>query len=102
MMKRLLGSLSLLCIGIGTGIGFPATASAIDLYSEADLGATQFIGAGQSYADLGPAFGGHLGLGVFPWLTIGARAAGSTHRSSIPGPTEGEYFQLYNLGAELR
>jgi len=104
MMKNKLRSFPLLCAGIAAsiGIGLPATARAVDLYSQADLGVTQFIGAGKDAAELGPAFGGRLGLGIFPWLTVGAHASGSTHRSSIDGPTEGEYFQIYNLGADLR
>jgi len=75
---------------------------AADFYSEADLGAMVFIGPGADFADPGPAFGGRMGLGIFSWLSIGGFVAASTHQAEVPGPSVGQYFQLYQTGGDLR
>jgi hypothetical protein len=80
----------------------PVTARAASFYSEADLGATVFIGPGADNADPGPSFGGRMGLGIFSWLSIGGFAAASTHEAEVPGPMVGQFFQLYQAGGELR
>jgi hypothetical protein len=80
----------------------PAAARAADFYTEADLGALIFIGPGSENADPGPAFGGRIGLGIFSWLSIGGVVNASTHQAQVPGPSVGQYFQLYQTGGELR
>jgi len=80
----------------------PALARGADFYSEADLGALIFIGPGADDADPGPAFGGRMGIGIFSWLSVGAYASASTHSASVPTPSVGQIFQLYQAGGDLR
>ena len=77
-------------------------ARAADFYSEADLGALIFIGPGADHADPGPAFGGRVGIGIFSWLSLGGAVNLSTHQASLPGPASGQFFQLYQAGADAR
>src|SRR5262249_20812789 len=79
----------------------PAPAYAVDLYSQADAGATFFIGRGGP-AEPGPSFGGRLGIGFLSWLSLGAEVSASTHVADVPGPAVGQYFQLYHAGLDLR
>lgn len=96
-------SLPLLALAIPALAGLaPASARAADFYTEADLGALIFIGPGAENADPGPAFGGRIGVGIFSWLSIGGVVNTSTHQAQVPGPSLGQYFQLYQVGAELR
>jgi hypothetical protein len=83
-------------------LALPAPALAADFYAEADLGARIFLGPGAEHADPGPGFGARMGVGVLSWLSIGAQASGSTHQAVVPGPTVGQYFQLYHTGADVR
>jgi hypothetical protein len=80
----------------------PRPAHAIDLYAEADLGTTMFIGTAADHAALGPAFGGKLGIGIFSWLSLGGQVSGSAHEATVPTPSVGQYFQLYRAAGELR
>jgi hypothetical protein len=79
-----------------------SSAHAGSLYSEADLGATFFLGSGGSHADPGPAFAARIGWEPRGWLTLGAFVYGSTHEATVPTPSSGELFQLYLVGADLR
>ncbi len=80
----------------------PASAAAHDFYSEADLGATIFLGDAANHAAPGPAFGARVGWGPTSWLSLGVLAAGSTHEATVPPPPEGELFQLYQAGIDVR
>jgi hypothetical protein len=79
-----------------------APAQAATFFGEADLGAVIFLGSAGDHADPGPALGARLGFGATPWLSFGARLAGSTHQASVPTPSVGQYFQLYETGVDLR
>jgi hypothetical protein len=80
----------------------PGRAGAVDFYTEADLGALIFMGPGSENADPGPAFGGRIGLGVFSWLSVGGVVNLSTHQAEVPGPSVGQFFQLYQVGGDVR
>jgi hypothetical protein len=77
-------------------------AHALDFYSEADLGATVFLGSAADHAAPGPSLGGRVGLGVLPWLSLGGAVAGSTHAADVPTPSVGQYFQLYQAAFDVR
>jgi hypothetical protein len=79
-----------------------APAGATSFYSEADLGATIFVGSAGAYADPGPAFGARVGLGVTSWLDLGGLVSGSAHAANVPAPAVGQYFQLYHTGFDMR
>jgi opacity protein-like surface antigen len=71
-------------------------------YSEASIGAAGFIGASGEYSRPGPAFGVRAGLDLFSWFSIGAVLAMEVHEANVPPPPEGEYFQIYQGGADGR
>src|SRR5262249_27057234 len=79
-----------------------ASASAGSIYSAADLRAPFSLGSGGSHAAPGPAFGARLGWEPRSWLTLGAFVYGSAHEATVPTPSSGELFQLYEVGADLR
>lgn len=71
-------------------------------YSEADFGATLFLGDAADAAAPGPQLGARVGYGPWSWIHFGALASASVHEATVPPPPEGEYFQLYHLGGDLR
>ncbi len=71
-------------------------------YSEASLGAAAFIGTSGEYSRPGPAFGLRAGLDIFSWFSIGAVLGMEVHEANVPPPPEGEYFQIYQGGADGR
>lgn len=71
-------------------------------YSEASIGAAGFIGTSGEYSRPGPAFGLRAGLDLFSWFSLGAVLAMEVHEANVPPPPEGEYFQLYQGGADGR
>ena len=71
-------------------------------YTEASLGASGFIGSSGEYSRPGPAFGLRAGLDLFSWFSIGLVLAMEVHEANVPPPPEGEYFQLYQGGADGR
>ena len=71
-------------------------------YSEASVGATGFIGTSGEYSHPGPAFGLRAGVDLFSWFSLGALLAMEVHEANVPPPPEGEYFQLYQGGADGR
>jgi hypothetical protein len=79
-----------------------SSAHAATFYSEADLGATIFVGSAGAYADPGPAFGARVGIGVTPWLDLGGLVSGSAHAANVPAPAVGQYFELYHTGFDMR
>ena len=80
----------------------PAVASAKGLYSEAGLGATVFLGSTADHAAPGPSMAARLGYAPASWVSIGARVAASMHEATVPPPPEGELFQLYLMGTDVR
>ncbi len=71
-------------------------------YSEASLGAAGFIGTSGEYSRPGPAFGLRAGLDVFSWFSLGVVLGMEVHEANVPPPPEGEYFQVYQGGADGR
>ena len=71
-------------------------------YTEASLGATGFIGTPGEYSRPGPAFGLRAGLDLFSWFSLGVVLAMEVHEANVPPPPEGEYFQIYQGGADGR
>lgn len=70
--------------------------------TEAGAGATAIIGPNADYTAIGPGFHLRIGYDLFPWFTVGGHLGASTHEATVPPPPEGEYYQLYNAGADGR
>jgi hypothetical protein len=100
-LARLAPALALLAALAGPARAEPALASK-GPYSEASLGAAAFIGTSGEYSRPGPAFGLRAGLDIFSWFSIGAMLAMEVHEANVPPPPEGEYFQVYQGGADGR
>jgi hypothetical protein len=62
----------------------------------------KFLPTASADAALGPSLDLRLGRDLFSWLSIGIVAAASNHEATVPPPPDGQYFQLYRGGAELR
>ena len=71
-------------------------------YTEGGLGAVKFLPTASASAALGPGLDLRLGRDLFSWLSIGLSVAASSHEATVPPPPEGQWFQLYRGGAELR
>jgi hypothetical protein len=71
-------------------------------YAEGGLGMVKFLPTASADAALGPSLDLRLGRDLFSWLSIGIVAAASNHEATVPPPPDGQYFQLYRGGAELR
>ncbi len=71
-------------------------------YAEGSLGAVKFLPSASADAALGPSIDLRLGRDLFSWLSIGIMASASNHEATVPPPPDGQYFQLYRGGAELR
>jgi opacity protein-like surface antigen len=71
-------------------------------YSEASVGASSFIGTSGEYSEPGPAFALRAGVDLFSFFSIGALLAMEVHEANVPPPPDGEYFQLYQGGADGR
>ena len=94
MMRRLT---TLLLLALAPGV-----AVARGIYSEAGLGATMFLGPTADHAAPGPAMAARLGYAPTSWVSLGARVAASVHEATVPPPPQGELFQLYLLGTDVR
>jgi opacity protein-like surface antigen len=71
-------------------------------YAEGGLGAVGFLPRASSDAAIGPALAIRIGRDLFSFLSFGIHVAASSHEATVPAPPEGEWFQLYRGGAELR
>lgn len=98
---RLAPALFALAALAGPAAGEPRLA-AKGPYSEASVGAAGFLGATGDYSRPGPAFGVRAGLDLFSWFSLGAVLAMEVHEAEVPPPPEGEYFQVYQGGADGR
>ena len=70
-------------------------------FAEGGLGAVSFL-KGSGSANPGPAFNLRVGRDLFSWLSVGASLAASSHEATVPPPPEGEWFQLYRGGGDVR
>lgn len=71
-------------------------------YAEGGLGAVAFLPKHADDAALGPAIDLRVGRDLFSWLSLGISLAASSHEATVPAPPEGEWFQLYRGGGDLR
>jgi len=71
-------------------------------YAEGGLGAVGFLPGASNDAAIGPALGIRVGRDLFSFLSLGIQLAASSHEATVPAPPEGDWFQLYRGGAELR
>jgi len=72
------------------------------LYVESRLGARGFLGDLGRVARPGPYFALDVGYELFSWLSLGARAEASIHRTDGPRPPRPRSFQFVGFLAELR
>jgi len=72
------------------------------LYVESRVGARGFLGSLGEVARPGPYFAVDAGYQLFSWLSLGARAEASMHRTDGPRPPRPRSFQLIGFLAELR
>ena len=71
-------------------------------YAEGGLGATAFLPKHADDAAIGPALDVRIGRDLFSWLSLGISVAASSHEATVDPPPEGEWFQLYRGGGDLR
>jgi hypothetical protein len=71
-------------------------------FAEGGLGAVAFLPKASSDARLGPALDVRIGRDLFTWLSVGISLAASSHEATVPPPPEGEWFQLYRGGGDVR
>jgi hypothetical protein len=100
-------SVAAICLGAAAAmLGRAPTAEARPashgVYAEGGLGATGFVGPGQSAAKPGPTMNIRVGYDLWSWLSLGVHLAASSHEATVPPPPEGEWVQLYRGGAEGR
>jgi len=71
-------------------------------FAEGGLGAVAFLPKHADDAKLGPTLDMRIGRDLFSWLSLGVSVAASSHEATVPPPPEGEWFQLYRGGGDLR
>lgn len=71
-------------------------------YAEGGLGAVFFLPDASKAAAPGPALNIRVGRDLFSWLSLGGTLAASSHEATVPAPPEGEWFQLYRAGGDVR
>ncbi len=90
------GALAALC---GTADARPASSG---WFAEGGLGAVGLLPKRSADARPGPALSIRVGRDLFPWLSVGVSLIASSHEATVPPPPEGEWFQLYRGGGEVR
>jgi hypothetical protein len=95
-MKR---SLLLVLALMGTAHARPASTG---FFAEGGLGAVSFLPPDSDHAAVGPGMELRIGRDLFSWVSIGAYVAMSSHEATVPAPPEGEWFQLYRFGGDMR
>jgi hypothetical protein len=83
----------------GTAAARPA---ATGWFAEGGLGAVAFLPKASHDADVGPALDIRIGRDLFAWLSVGISLAASSHQATVPPPPEGEWFQIYRGGGDVR
>jgi hypothetical protein len=105
MPARMRPTLVALAAGALAGLA-PAPAAArpasTGWYTEGGLGAVAFLPGASDDAAIGPAFNLRAGRDLFSWLSVGIDLAASSHEATVPPPPEGEWFQLYRAGGDVR
>ena len=90
------GTLAVLC---GAADARPASTG---WFAEGGLGAVAFLPKASHDAALGPSLDVRVGRDLFSWLSVGITLAASSHEATVPPPPEGEWFQLYRAGGDVR
>jgi hypothetical protein len=72
------------------------------IYAEGGFGATRFLGRGRLYSSTGPTMDIRAGYDLWSWLSLGIHLGASSHEATVPPPPEGEWYQLYQGGADGR
>jgi hypothetical protein len=83
----------------GTAEARPASTG---FFAEAGLGAVSWLPPEAEAAAIGPAMQIRVGRDLFSFLSLGVYIAASNHEATVPPPPEGEWFQLYRGGGDLR
>jgi hypothetical protein len=96
---RLVIVCAVLALGGGSAQARPASTG---WYAEGGLGAVAFLPKTSTDAKIGPALDMRVGRDLFSWLSLGISLAASSHEATPPPPPEGEWFQLYRGGGDLR
>jgi hypothetical protein len=84
-----------------TGVAQARPAST-GFFAEGGLGAVVFLPPDSDNAAVGPAMQIRLGRDLFSWVSIGGYVAVSSHEATVPPPPEGDWFQLYRFGGDMR
>lgn len=73
-------------------------------YAEGGVGAVAYLPAADAAdsAAVGPAIDVRIGRDLASWVSIGIDVAASSHEATVPAPPDGEWFQLYRGGADIR
>ena len=95
-MKR--GMLLLLALA-GTAQARPASTG---FFAEGGLGAVAFLPPDSDHAAVGPGMTVRIGRDLFSWVSIGGYVAVSSHEATLPAPPDGDWFQLYRFGGDMR
>ena len=92
--------------GLASVVALGATAQArpasTGFYAEGGLGAVAFLPPDSGDAAIGPSMDLRVGRDLFSFLSLGLFVGASSHEATVPAPPEGEWFQLYRGGGELR
>lgn len=83
----------------GTAQARPASTG---FFAEGGFGAVAFLPTHSDHAAVGPAMQIRVGRDLFSWVSIGVYVAASSHEATIPPPPEGDWFQLYRGGGDMR
>src|SRR6188472_484678 len=99
-MKRglLLAALPILLLAASA----EARPASTGFFAEGGMGAVAFLPPHKKDAAIGPVMTIRIGRDLFSWLSLGAYVAASSHEATVPPPPEGEWFQLYRGGGDLR
>jgi hypothetical protein len=98
-MPRMTRSLLLLLALTATVHARPASTG---FFAEGGLGAVVFLPPDADHAAIGPSMQLRLGRDLFSWVSLGIYVAMSSHEATVPPPPQGEWFQLYRGGGDLR
>jgi opacity protein-like surface antigen len=71
-------------------------------YAEGGLGAVAFLPKHADDAAVGPTIDMRIGRDLFSWLSLGISLGASSHEATVMPPPEGEWFQLYRGGGDVR
>lgn len=87
------------CLAVAVAEARPASTG---WFAEGGLGAVSFLPKASNDAQVGPALALRVGRDLASWLSVGLSLAASSHEATVPAPPEGEWFQLYRGGGDVR